>query len=57
MMEFMIHSSELMSGGSPYAKDQQAVEFTYQQIEDMFKFFKKQGLKGMTLSEFYYDFK
>jgi hypothetical protein len=57
VMEFMIHSSELMSGGSPYAKDQQAVEFTYQQIEDMFKFFKKQGLKGMTLSEFYYDFK
>ena len=57
VMEFMIHSSELMPGGSPYAKDQQAVEFTYQQIEDMFKFFKKQKMQGMTLSEFYYDFK
>ena len=57
VMEFMIHSSELMPGGSPYAKDHQSVEFVYQQIEDLFKFLKKQGLQGRTLSEFYYDFK
>lgn len=56
-VQFMIHSSELMPGGSPYAKNEEEIERTYKQLETMFAYFKEQGLKGSTLSEFYYDFK
>jgi hypothetical protein len=57
IMEFMIHSSELMPGASPYAKNQADIERAYKKLETMFKYFKEQGVKGTTLSEFYYDFK
>jgi len=57
VLEFMIHSSELMPGGSPYAKNEEDIKRTYRQLETMFKYFKEQGLKGSTLSDFYYDFK
>ncbi|RJQ35639.1 deacetylase [Candidatus Parcubacteria bacterium] len=57
VLEFMIHSSELMPGGSPYAKDEEQVDKIYHNLEAMLAYFKKQGVKGTTLSEFYYDFK
>jgi len=57
VLEFMIHSSELMPGGSPYAKTREQLEKTYYNLEKMLGFLKKQGVKGTTLSEFYYDFK
>jgi len=57
VLEFMIHSSELMPGASPYAKTKEAVENIYVQIETMFQYFQSQGIEGITLSDFakYYD--
>lgn len=57
VLEFMIHSSELMPGGSPYAKDEKAVEFIYYQLEEMFKYFKQRQVEGISLSEFAQSFK
>lgn len=52
VIEFMIHSSELMPGSSPYAKTEKEVDFIYYQLETMFKLFKSQGVGGVTLSAF-----
>ncbi len=51
-MEFMIHSSELMPGASPYAKIDNDIENIYKQIELMFKYFKKKKVEGVSLSDF-----
>ena len=56
-LEFMIHSSELMPGGSPYAKNKYAVDLIYFQLEKMFAYFRSQGLKGVSLSEFAKNYK
>lgn len=53
---FMIHSSELMPAGSPYAKTEQDVEFIYKKLESMFECFSKKGAEGITLTEFAKDF-
>ncbi len=50
--EFMIHSSELMPGGSPYAKTIEAVERSYELLEELFKLAKSEGLVGITLSDY-----
>lgn len=52
ILQFMIHSSELMPGASPYAKTEAAVDFIYQQLEEMFKFFTANNLSGKTLTSF-----
>lgn len=52
VVEFIIHSSELWPGTSPYAKDAAAVEKIYQELERMFALFKREGLSGVTLSQF-----
>lgn len=52
ILQFMIHSSELMPGVSPYAKTEAAVDFIYQQLEEMFKFFVANNLSGKTLTSF-----
>jgi len=54
---FMIHSSELMPGGSPYARDEKAVEHVYGQLEQIFGLYKKYGLKGSGLSDFARNYK
>ncbi len=56
-VEFMIHSSELMPGASPYAKDEKAVESIYRQMEEMFGYFKKKNIAGSALSEFAENYK
>jgi len=53
----MIHSSELMPGGSPYARDEKAVEHVYGQLEQIFGLYKKYGLKGSGLSDFARNYK
>ena len=53
--EFMIHSSELMPGGSPYFKDDIAVEREYRIMDDIFSYAKNLGFQGVTLEEFYYQ--
>jgi hypothetical protein len=52
MLEFMVHSSELMPGGTPYFKTKEEVERLYFQLEKMFEYFKSQGIEGCALSEF-----
>lgn len=56
-LQFMIHSSELMPAGSPYAKTEAAVDFIYLQLEEMFKFFQANNLSGKTLTNFVLDYK
>ncbi|MFH1255405.1 MAG: hypothetical protein V1667_02975 [bacterium] len=56
-LEFMIHSSELMPGGSPYCRDAKSVEFVYKQLELMFELFKKKNVVGATLREFAENYK
>jgi hypothetical protein len=49
---FMIHSSELMPGGSPYAKKEEDVELIYKKMEEMFYYFSKNELEGTSLGQF-----
>lgn len=50
---FMIHSSELMPGGSPNFKDDKSIDKMYENIEKIFKFIKSMGYIGITLKEYY----
>lgn len=50
---FMIHSSELMPGGSPNFKDEYSINKLYENIEELFKHAKKRGYVGITLREYY----
>lgn len=49
---FMIHSSELMPGGSPNFKTKESIERLYEIIEFVFKYSKNKGYEGMTLKEY-----
>ena len=51
-LEFMLHSSELMPGGSPYCKDDREVEIFYDRMEKYFKYICH-NYEGVTLKEFY----
>jgi len=52
-IQFMIHSSELMPGGSPYFPDKASVEKLYNDLEILFEH-AASNYRGMTLTEFYY---
>lgn len=52
-VEMMIHSSELMPGGSPYFRDDKAIEELYHRLEELFTFLKKLQFEGKTLNEIY----
>ncbi|MBC8945629.1 MULTISPECIES: polysaccharide deacetylase family protein [Xenorhabdus] len=54
-VEFMLHSSEFMPGGSPTFQTEEKIELLYQDLEELFEFLKPR-VHGMTLSEFY-DYK
>lgn len=49
---FMIHSSELMPGGSPNFKNEDSIEKLYVIIEKCFKYAKELGYVGCTLHEY-----
>ncbi|CDH07072.1 WalW protein [Xenorhabdus bovienii str. oregonense] len=51
-VEFMLHSSEFMPGGSPSFKDEAQIEQLYQDLEGLFNFLNSL-VQGMTLSEYY----
>lgn len=53
---FMIHSSELMPGGSPNFKTEEEIEKLYEVIEHIFEYVKKLGYIGKTLSEYYNEY-
>ena len=50
---FMIHSSELMPGGSPNFKNEDDIEKLYGIIEEIFRYVKELGYAGKTLREYY----
>lgn len=50
---FMVHSSELMPGGSPYFEDEKAIENLYQTMEELFRYVYEKGYRGCTLQEYY----
>jgi hypothetical protein len=52
VLEFMIHSSELMAGGSPLSRNADDVEFIYARLEEMFCCLKARGVTGCTLSQY-----
>ena len=51
-LEFMIHSSELMPGCSPYFKDANAIEMLYMKMNDFFSWISKIGYRSATLKEY-----
>jgi hypothetical protein len=51
-LEFMIHSSELMPGGSPYFKDEIAIDRMYNTMNQLFDYVRKLGYYGETLENF-----
>jgi len=57
VLEFMIHSSELLPGGSPYSRTEQMTENIFKQIDLMFGYFQKMGLEPATLASFYKEYK
>lgn len=52
-VEFMLHSSELMPGGSPYFKTGNSVEEEYRVIDALFSYAIRKGFVGVTLKEYY----
>ena len=50
-VEFMLHSSELMPGGSPSFRDASAIERLYENLEVLFAELAT-WCRGMTLQEF-----
>lgn len=52
-VEFMVHSSELMPGGSPYFQNIEAIERLYMSMESVFKYATEKGYVGCTLKDYY----
>lgn len=52
-VEFMIHSSELMPGGSPYFKTTEDVEREYRTMDQFFNYAAQKGYRGITLANYY----
>jgi len=51
-VEFMLHSSEFMPGGSPTFKNEQDIEVLYRDLEQLFAWLAPRT-QGMTLAEYY----
>lgn len=51
-LEFMIHSSELMPGGSPTFRTERSIKRLYRHMDVLFKFINSKGYEGRTLSEY-----
>lgn len=52
VLEFMIHSSELMPNGSPYFKTEHDINKLYQTMEEVFAYAKKLQYEGIALNEY-----
>lgn len=55
-IQFMIHSSELMAGGSPYFRTSKDVEKLYKTLITLFEYISEKGYLGCTLYEYYNNF-
>lgn len=49
---FMMHSSEMMPGSSPYFKDVESIEKMYSTIENIFEYVRELGYEGITLRDY-----
>lgn len=52
-LEFMLHSSELMPGGSPYYTTEVSVDKQYVLLERIFEYIKKHNYLAVTLKDYY----
>lgn len=52
VLEFMIHSSELMPGGSPYFPNKKSIDSHFKVMEDVFSFVSRLGYQGITLKDY-----
>ena len=52
VLEFMLHSSELMPGGSPTFKTAEQIELLYHDLRSLFAHIASKGIRGLTLSEY-----
>ena len=52
-LEFMIHSSELMPGGSPYFRTAKEIDNLYYTMKYIFDFVSSKGYQGSTLKEYF----
>ena len=50
---FMLHSSELMPGGSPRFPNKESIEQLYKELEIVFRYAKDKGFVGTTLKDYY----
>lgn len=56
-LEFMIHSSELMPGGSPYTMCELDVEHFYKRVEEVFSYVNNAtDYRGITLTDYYQNY-
>ena len=53
-IEMMIHSSELMPGGSPYFKNDLSIESLFRTMDKLFKHIALLDYKGCTLADYYH---
>ena len=51
-LEFMIHSSELMPGGSPYFKDEIDINHMYYSMDQLFAYIRELGYEGEKLESY-----
>lgn len=51
-IEFMIHSSELMPGGSPTFRYKSQIEDLYVDLDNLFQEIRKKGFEGISLSDY-----
>lgn len=49
---FMLHSSELMPGGSPSFPTQESIEQLYECMDKLFAYIKQKGYEGKTVAEY-----
>ena len=52
VIEFMLHSSELMPGGSPTFRTAEQIEVLYAHLEKLFTRLAERGTRGLTLTQF-----
>ncbi len=51
-IEFMLHSSEFMAGGSPTFITKRSIDKLYSDMDQLFSYVKEKDFKGVTLNEF-----
>jgi hypothetical protein len=57
VIEFALHSSELMPGGSPTFQTSEQIEVLYAHLEKLFAHLAARGARGLTLSQFRMDWR